>query len=205
MKKAAIILFTALLPALLRAQEAQLTEKPSVMISLVPQYAFQSGFRIDVDFPLNNHHWLQLAPVFYAGNNVEMSITTADKLAGIGLHAYQRFYPDQLRDHSQPYLAWGPTYQFYALDYKVRKGNLIINKHNNINRLGVDLTGGFVMHSSTFFFDFYAGAGIRQAFLSGDEETGEKFNDTFLDFGYSGVILVAGVRIGTSIKKSNQK
>lgn len=204
MRKVAFIFILSLLPALLPAQNEMMTVKPSVMISLVPQYAFQSGFRVDVDLPLNDHHWLQLAPVFYAGNNVEMSITTADKLGGVALHAFHRFYPDPVRDRWQPYLAWGPSFQYYALDYKVRNGNIRTDKHTNIIRIGMDLTGGMVAHGSTFFFDFYAGAGIRQAFLSGDKDTGEKFNDTFLDFGYSGVLLVAGVRVGISIKKSKQ-
>jgi len=204
MKKTALILILALLSLLLSAQENPADTPSSLMISLVPQYAFQSGFRVDVDLPLSERHWLQLAPVFYAGNNVEMSITTADKLGGVALHAFHRFYPDPVRDRWQPYLAWGPSFQHYALDYKVRSGNIRIDKHTNINRIGMDLTGGMVAHGSTFFFDFYAGAGIRQAFLSGDKDTGEKFNETFLDFGYSGVLLVAGVRVGISIKKSKQ-
>ncbi|HMM10964.1 MAG TPA: hypothetical protein PKE03_02585 [Bacteroidales bacterium] len=205
MRSFVLLLLLAMLSSALPAQETVPVAEPQLMFSLVPQYAFQSGFRLDVDLPLNKQHWIQLAPVFFAGNHVEMGITTADKLSGIALHAYHRFYPDPSPNRRQPYLAWGPVFQHYAIDYKIHNGNLKVDKHTNINRLGIDLTGGFVTQGSALFFDFYAGAGIRQAFLSGDKDSGEKFNDSFLDFGYSGVLLVAGVRVGAVIKKSEKK
>lgn len=202
MRKVASLIFIVLLPVLMKAQEVPLTDKPVVMISLVPQYAFQSGFRMDFDLPLNERNWIQLAPIFFAGNNVEMSITSADKLGGLALHAYHRYYPEAQRDRFKPYMAWGPVFQYYSLDFKVYNGNIKVSKHTNINRFGADLTMGFVSQGSALFFDFYAGAGIRESILSGDKDSGEQFNDTFLDFGYSGVLLVAGVRIGVMIKKS---
>ncbi len=204
MRKVATLFLIALVPLFVDAQDHALSDKPALMVSLVPQYAFQSGFRMDFDRPLNDRNWIQLAPMFFAGNNVEMSITTVDKLGGVALHAYHRYYPDASRDRFQPYLAWGPGFQHYALDYKVRNGNVRVGKHTNINRIGADLTLGFVSQGSALFFDCYAGAGIRQAYFSGDKDTGERFDDTFIDFGYSGVLLVAGVRVGVMIKKSKR-
>lgn len=204
MRKVASLLLIVLLPVVIKAQDKPDNDRPAVLISLVPQYAFQSGFRMDFDLPLGERHWIQVAPIFFAGNNVEMSITTADKLGGLALHAYHRYYPDAERDRFQPYVAWGPGFQHYAIDYKVYNGNTRVSKHANINRIGADLTMGFVSQGSALFFDCYAGAGIRQAFLSGDKDPGEQFNDTFLDFGYSGVLFVAGVRVGVMIKKSKR-
>ncbi|MBK9291655.1 MAG: hypothetical protein IPM52_08530 [Bacteroidetes bacterium] len=199
MKRLAIFILLGLMPVLASAQDQAQTDRTVVMISLVPQYAFQSGFRFDVDLPLRDHHWIQLAPVFYAGNNVEMSVNSADKLGGVGLHAYHRFYPEPSFTHRRPYLAWGPVVQHFSLDYSLYNGNARTRKHSNINRLGADLTVGLVLEGGTFFFDVFAGSGIRQAFLSGDKDV--TFNDMILDYGYSGVTLVAGIRIGVNIRK----
>jgi hypothetical protein len=48
--------------------------------------------------------------------------------------------------------------------------------------------------------DVYAGMGVRHAFFISDEANPKKYNDTYFDYGYSGNILILGMRFGIPVK-----
>jgi hypothetical protein len=170
------------------------------LISMVPQYAFLGGFRIDYDVALNQKHWLQLAPAVYSVSDGRM-FNDYDKMAGFGFHLYHRYFPGSRQRNSPVYLSAGLIYQNYTTRHTERVNNSRISRNTHIQRAGFDLLMGVSSSSdNTLIMDFYAGMGFRHAFYKTDAMNLRRFDEGFFDIGYSGVIFIMGMRFGVFVK-----
>ncbi|MBS4012294.1 MAG: hypothetical protein KGZ97_00855 [Bacteroidetes bacterium] len=172
----------------------------SKILSIVPQYFFASGLRVDFDIKITNNHWIQTAPVIYVGSKM-LLIRDYTNAAGVGLSVYHRYYPGLGYGSIPVYVAWGPGYQYTNVEYKETSGMLYLKRNSKIHKAALDFTiGVYSGAGKTVVFDFYMGMGIRHSFINSDGSNPKKFNDFYYDYGYSGTILLLGARIGLPLK-----
>ncbi len=169
------------------------------MISFVPQYLGKSGLRIDYDLRLNHKHWLQFAPTIYLQNN-EISHSSHganfNHLIGSGLHIYHRFYPENEISYPGIYISWGGVYQYYVINYNEQMENSEMKRHSTIQKVGGDVIIGINTRLiEPVLIDFYAGMGLRHSFLESDALNPKRFDELYSDYGYTGNILILGIRI----------
>lgn len=195
-----ILLFSALA---VTAEEpiVQAPERsPRHLISMVPQYAFMGGFRIDYDIALNQKNWLQFAPAIYAVSNGRL-FNDYERMEGFSLHAYHRYFPAGRQGASPVYVSCGLVYQNFSVWHKERVGNDRIMRTTRIQRAGFDLLMGVSSSNNrTLIIDLYGGMGFRHALYATDASTLRRFDDGFFDIGYSGIGFIMGLRFGVFIK-----
>lgn len=174
--------------------------KPSGIISFVPQYFLINGLRLDYDLPVNANHWIQMAPVFFYKNTPSdgaLATTRNNSQRGAGLHVYHRYYPADGFGATKVYLAYGPMYHYNHLQYEERSPAARPERYTAIHKAGLDVILGFnTVWSENMTVDFYFGMGMRHSFISSDADHPKKFNDSYIDFGYSGNVLLIGFRVG---------
>ena len=170
------------------------------MISFVPQYLLNNGLRVDYDIRISGQHWLQFSPmVFYRENKTVNNERYYDlnRLSGAGIHAYHRFYPQKGFGHSNFYFSYGIAYQNYHILYDTTEERDRVERYSRINKYGADVIIGAYTHlQNNFILDFYAGLGLRHATLSSNAENPEEYKGMYFEYGYSGNIMLLGVRIG---------
>jgi hypothetical protein len=181
-------------------------------IGIVPQYSFINGIRTDFDFRVskNKNQWLVIAPqVFLSPENPNLYNYT--NMWGLGLELQHRYYlkPDNNLARGV-YMGYGPMFQYFSIEedryytekviengieYTVVKKGLTTT---GIYKFGVTATAGYQATAfNVVYFDFYIGTGIRLSFDDTDTKGFHKIhNNWWGDYGYSGTLLDAGVRIG---------
>ncbi len=175
--------------------------KHNRIISIVPSYLITHGIRIDYDFKIKERNWIQLAPQFYLKENRDYNteyeyLDDYSQHVGAGLHLYHKIYFEDNFSTYNPYISYGPVYQFHKLNYDESYFNNTIERSTSINKFGTDLIFG-VMYSFNRFFaiDFYGGVGFRYSIYSTNADVLRKFNESYSDFGYKGNLLTLGIRI----------
>ncbi len=185
-------------------------------ISLVPQYAFISGLRIDYERKLkNDDHWLVLAPQMYLNTNGNNGFNDYDQMTGFGMNVYFKMFLARSRTtnitngfpRTNVYFSVGPTYQHFNISntgqipYEVVENGItyirfetgevstIINKYGGNANFGVQFAFG------SFLLDMYGGIGIRYA-LDSEGKLADIYNDNWINYGYSGILLDGGLRLG---------
>jgi len=208
MKKWWIVILIAV-PFCLTGQEYNMPEAKGFSIGVVPQYAITNGIRMDFDFRLSKKgQWLVAGPQLYlsSGNS---NIWNYDRMSGVGIDLQHRFYINSQSFPQGVYFAYGPVFQHFS----VRDKGLVSYyfQENGANYIGLQeaslLTritkfGGNLIFGYQFVFDgylyvdVYFGTGMR--FSYDDRKSGLHgyYNDWWGDLGYSGTLLVAGVRFG---------
>lgn len=201
----AISIAVCLLPATLNAAEPPLNSEeeiftPSGIISFVPQYFFINGLRLDYDLGINSNHWLQMAPVFFfrdSPSDGALATTRSSNQKGAGLHVYHRYYPAEGFAAKNIYLAYGPMYHYNNLQYQDSPDTDHPERYASIHKTGFDILLGFnTLWSDNMTIDLFVGMGLRHSFIHSDAVNPEKFNNSYIDFGYSGNVLLMGFRIG---------
>ena len=181
-------------------------------IFIVPQYVAVSGIRIDYERKLKNgEDWLVVAPQLYSNNN---GYDQFDSFSGLGLNAYYKMFLSHSRklnknetSRTNVYFATGPVFQYFNMksieeipEEFVEEGVSYIRfnsqEHSTkIYRLGADANFGMQFIINRFSLDFYGGVGVRFA-LDENGETMDYFNSYWVDFGYTGILLTGGIRLG---------
>jgi len=181
-------------------------------VSILPQYVSLSGLRIDYERKLNKHNqWLVIGPQYYSDKN---GYDVYNKLSGAGLNAYFKIFLSQSQkknenglSRSTVYFSSGPTFQYFNLtsveevpEEFTENGTTYIrfnprDFHTKIYKMGANADFGFQFAFDRFIFDLYLGMGIRFALDENGKEM-DYFNDEWLDFGYSGILLDGGLRFG---------
>lgn len=183
-----------------KGEDEPAIEETRLVLGIVPQYLFANGLRTDLDIRITANHWLQLAPVAFLGNELQMS-QAVTRIRGAGLHASHRFYPGKGYGVPAVYLAWGPMVHYTTLHYPESLPQGSTDRYTSIHKTGIDLVFG--VHTrlvGLLLIDFYGGMGLRHSFRQSDAVDMKRFDESFVDFGYSGNILLLGVRFGLSIK-----
>ena len=215
MKIIQLIFLSIVISTMVFAQE-ELTFKREKIMSIVPQYVFQNGFRVDYEFTLQNNwkSWLQFSPELFIstdGNN--MTSNTYNSMRGAGLEVHHKYFMKEPTERYGFYFAYGGGVQIFEIksdqdiSYTYSENNAEYFSYRNeevktsINRVLLNfLVGKQVVRYKPFIVDYYLGVGFRYS-MDKDLELMETFNQSWFDNGYSGSLLVAGVKFGFNFTK----
>lgn len=181
----------------------QLLRGKGFALSFVPQTFVKSGFRVDVTYFFKNaQHSLTLTPTLYQGEpsrdrtgNAELSGTGTELIHNIyfGNNSLER----QSATKRAVYLAHGPFFRRFSVDYQ----NSNTDCTRDINKYGYSLMFGVTLVTDfSLYVDFSLGGGIRRTSVSTNDpelpEDEELFNQSFIDYGFDGILPVSGLKIG---------
>lgn len=184
---------------LFRLSPAQEETTIDEVITFHPFHLVNNGIRIDYDRRIFNNHWLQFGPQFYASERAENRDSRDYKeLLGVGVSLYHRIYVGERKPSMGTYFSYGLTYSHFDLKYDEETpvaGNLLAE--TKINKFGGDIIIGYqTLAFDKLIVDIYAGLGSRYADRRYMGKTQRKFNKYIYDYGYTGNLLIAGIRIG---------
>jgi hypothetical protein len=204
-----ILSFLLLAPLCLYSQEDSASYEKTFSVGAVPQYAIVNGTRLDFDVRLKKENqWLVIAPQFYnyKGNS---NIWDYEELSGFGIDLNHRIYRKGKTLPTGAYFSYGPVFQYFSvkdnglasyvykeegIEYVGLNEELI---HTNIFKFGGNVMFGVQsMIGDIFYIDTYIGTGIRFSYDNRTSGLHGYFNDWWGDLGYSGSLIVAGVRFG---------
>jgi len=184
-------------------------------ISIVPQHLLINGIRVDFEISDNKNHSLLLTPQFYLRAKSEVNATPIGNnneytsLLGAGLDIYSKL---NFQSPTYPvYFAIGGGYNYFNLGFKdniwttyTSYGNTfyrfdLADITQQIHRINFGMMYGVEAQFLKFLFaDLYIGLGVKYSISSFDNENYNTnyFNETTIDFGFTGVVFLAGVKFG---------
>lgn len=200
----------------------------ALLVFMVPQYVMVDGIRADIEIRgKGKKSWWVLSPYYYQSNentvNILLPLFRRDsyydehyykELKGGGLGLCRKHF---LADNSSEkgfHLKYGGVYRFYNIfgstnSYQefVGEGNLTylqLRKSDYtliINHLQLKAEMGYQhqMPAKNFFFDIYMGFATSFAFHSSPQNVDVKFERSRIDYGYSGISFITGIRFGIKI------
>lgn len=210
------ILLLSILTSIVTFAQEELSFKREKILSIVPQYVFQDGFRVDYEFTLqdNRKSWLQFSPELFIstdGNN--MTSTDYNSMRGIGLEVHHKYFMKEPNERYGFYFAYGGGLQVFGIkndqyveySYSEYGTNYISYRteevNTTINRVLLNFViGKQIVRSKPFILDYYLGVGFRYS-MDKNLELMKSYNQTWFDNGYSGSLLVAGLKLGFNFTK----
>jgi hypothetical protein len=202
-----------LIPANLFGQETVNEEKIKTFgIGIVPQYAITSGARIDLDFKLKKKgQWFVVAPQVYL-NTGNSNTWDFEELIGAGIELQHKLFFKESPIPKGAYVAYGPVFQYFSVKDKglaaydfEENGAQYIGlddelRKTNIFKLGGNLIFGMQTVINDFFYiDAFIGTGLRLSFDNRTSGLHGYYNEWWGDLGYSGTLIVGGLRFGISL------
>lgn len=169
-------------------------------LSFVPATLINSGLRLDYEraFGVDNLNSWVLAPQIYykdmqLSDGYDFRGISAGRLRGAGLQFdYKRVLSIDQYD-AQFYYQSGISWQFAKLfnDEGELKESIALNK------LGAQFIVGYrISANQRLLFDMFTGLGFRYTFDKADNNTINTFGDYSWNFGYSGPLIVLGIKMG---------
>jgi hypothetical protein len=190
----------------------------------VPQYLFKGGLRFDLDYRIKDDRWLIITPYVYLVDNSAVydsliNISSAFyqpeflKLTGAGLGISQRHILNNLMpNRPRIYMEYGVVYRYYNFqmnDYlwkSYTENGLIFMKQSpekydvNVSNLGINFQFGIQYELfSHLIVDTFIGCGMRYSIYDKPANSTVKFNNSILDYGYTGTLITGGIRIGVAL------
>jgi hypothetical protein len=204
LKIAVLILFIVFPASIGIAFASDKTSEPEVkyksVINILPAYLSVNGMRLDYDIALTRNHWIQAGPVLFLAENKTGRYLAGDKYLqhfGAGLHLYHRYYPGQGFQNTPVYISYGGMWHYNHLEYNKESSGIESDRYSAIQKVGADVIIGFCwVAADRLLIDFYTGMGVRYSTLTTDAPEPSRFNDGYFAPGYSGNVLLLGVRIG---------
>lgn len=202
---------------LLVAGFTQETEKEDsgFSIGFAPQYTFMNGFRIDLDFKINDNqnHWLVIAPQFYlkqeSNDTYYYNYWYDDNYWGVGTDLLYRIYVAEGSKAKGAYFSPGLTFQYFRIDGEMYQVEPFIDAgtsyfylvegktKSSLFKTGPNILLGYQFNiNKKLYVDFYGGIGFRLSFDNRDGDIKRYYNDWWGDIGYSGILLNGGIRAG---------
>lgn len=193
------------------AQEIDKEEQNAkIILSLVPQYTFIGGIRLDIDKRIGNTgNYLTFAPQFYSNNNDLFWSFDYDQLTGLGLKAYHRYFMVNKPNPKGLYVQYGLSYNYTRLTYTTidwvdtdfggteAQIEDEVTGIDHIHKMGGDLIIGVQTTSfENLMIDFYLGVGYRGSKYAGSRSDFDLDYIGILNPAYSGILPIGGVRIG---------
>ena len=210
MKRKLVFVFLLIIPFVAISQDESKVKREKI-ISIVPQYVFQNGFRFDYEFTMKDNvkSWLQISPTFFLSTDAnDITSYYYNSMSGIGLEIHHKYFVKKPDLHKGFYFSYGGGVQLLGIksdqlvDYTyIENGNEYTSFRTeeattNINRLLLNIVvGKKIVRFNPFIVDYYLGIGFRYS-MDEDLNMIETFNDTWFDYGYSGTVLVAGLKLG---------
>ncbi len=191
-----------------------------IQISFAPHYLLFKGIRLDIEPVLKkrNQH-IVFAPQIYFRHNIENGSgknnniyeNDYDTLMGLGIDIYHKYYPfTGINEKRSIYLAYGFSYNYFQLRFRRYDWNIVNEEgliyynyeiksiKEDINRFGAMVLFGVQNNFfKILYIDGYIGFGIRYSVIksNSDAETTD-FNETIFDYGFTGVYIPIGFKIG---------
>lgn len=180
-------------------------------IGFVPQYSISGGFRFEFDKSLskNSNQWIIVSPqVFWVtGNRFNHSL---ESLQGFGMDVKHKIYlkPESMKPDGF-YVQYGVMFQHFSIKdnheylesytengieyFTVTEGEIT----TGLNKFGGNFHLGYQwLIGDKVYFDIYTGAGVRISHNNRNEGFDTWYNNSWIDYGYSGTLLDGGLRIG---------
>ncbi|MBN2485582.1 MAG: hypothetical protein JXB34_06385 [Bacteroidales bacterium] len=202
MKKIFAVIF--LLYASVNLAFSQNQEFNKSIYSFVPQYLINRGIRVDIDKKISGRHYLQICPQFYLSEKEGKEFVN-DKnqfnfLVGGGVNAYHKIFTVDNLKYNGLYLAYGPSYNYFKIEYIDDSGDYDVTANATINKFGADVLLGYqILVHEIVSFDIYTGLGTRFSFMEAGGNDTNRFNDGYFGYNYTGNILLLGFRIGVAL------
>ena len=187
-----------------------------------PFQLFNSGLKFDFEVRLGDGPgWLQFSPAVYYATKDEYDHYDRyynqnfcfacrepySKLSGGGLDVNYKHFLNPRRTF---YMAAGVTCTIFYLDYwgdawnDYTEDGLSYHGYEyglhtqHINRVGINYYLGYQIPTRrAFMYDMFWGLSYRHSY---SDKNKLSFNDNMFSYGYSGVVFIAGVRIGIGLK-----
>jgi hypothetical protein len=213
--KIILIILVLLNSTIVFAQDEKPFQREKIL-SIVPQYVFQNGFRVDYEFTLQNNRqsWLQFSPELFIstdGNN--MTNANYKSMRGVGLEVHHKYFMKEPNERYGFYFAYGGGLQVFGIKndqnvqytYSEYDTNYISYRteevNTTINRVLLNfIVGKQITRHKPFIVDYYLGVGFRYS-MDKNLELMEMYNQSWFDNGYSGSLLVAGLKLGFNFEK----
>lgn len=183
------------LPILIRAQSDSIADEA---VAFHPFYMASNGIRLDYDIHLAKNHWLIIGPQFYVAQRSDKDFEPRfSELFGLGGTVYHRIYLNKTSSCIGTYFSYGVSYNYFKLTYKEDNNTYAEESETRINRYGADIVIGYQAKLyDKLIIDFYTGLGGRYSENSFTGTTHKSFNQDMFDYGFTGNVLVIGIRIG---------
>lgn len=205
-------LFVLLLmvPLSVFSQADYVDKEKTFSLGIVPQYAIINGIRADFDLEIKNkpNHRFVLSPLIFISTKSNLA-WDYNSMVGAGLELQHKIFLKYEPNKKGVYFAYGPTFNYFSVtDEGLTAKQFIDNGGNYIGLVEDEMTtgiyklgGNFILGiqyviSDFLYIDPYFGIGFRFSF--DDTTTGlhTYYNDWWGDMGYSGTLMVGGIRIG---------
>jgi len=180
-------------------------------IGFLPQYTIAGGFRFDYDRRLTPkaNQWVIVSPQLFMVTNGRFGHDFKE-LSGFGLELKHRiFLADNFLNPTGFYFQYGPMFQHFSITdtrtftqsyiengveyYTVKTGEVT----TKLNKFGGNFHIGYQwLLGNKAYLDIYTGAGVRISFDDMNEGFSPWYNNSWIDYGYSGTLLDGGIRLG---------
>ncbi len=205
------LIIAAILSMNVNGQEKEAAKKdPKIAIGFAPYYTITNGLRLDFDFLANKEksHWLVLSPQFYYDENND-HYQDYIEITGFGLDVNYRVYLADNKKPKGPHFSPGFTFQFFNVKDEIfmpvefiQNGQTYFTmeeriENSNIVKLGPNVLIGYqFLINDVMYIDLYGGISFRLSFNNRDSEFIDRYQDWWGDYGYSGILLNGGMRLG---------
>lgn len=205
--------FIFLFTSVSQSQETQSIEKSNFGITISPQHAILSNFRIGLDKQIgSSSSWLIFTPSFTSSYNDNIWGFSYDRRIGGGLNVSHRIYMNDPFSGNGVYFQYGLVYNYNQLHYQgtgwvnsVYEGIEVLTEQkipvkDEIHQYGFDLMIGIqAINTDRLIWDFYLGIGSRNRRIiqtEGSSQYIQTYDAGILAPTYQGVLPLAGMRIG---------
>ncbi|SHE74220.1 hypothetical protein SAMN05444274_102256 [Mariniphaga anaerophila] len=206
-----ILVLFLFFPLLISAQNIteEKTKQLTFGVGVVPQYAILNGMRIDFDYKLNDkNQWLVVAPQVYLSSDPNFT-WDYNSMTGFGIELQHKVFLNKEFKTVNPYFAYGPTFNYFSVQddgltarsYNEDGGNYIGLVEDEMTTRIFKFGGNIILGLHYFLFDnlymdAYVGTGIRFSYDNQTSGLHGYYNDWWADLGYSGTLMVGGIRFG---------
>jgi hypothetical protein len=212
MKKILIFAFVILCAgtAFSQVEESETSPlKAETGIYYTPQYLFLNGIRFDIERQFEGKRKaLVVSPQIYLRYKEDGGGLFGEnytEMIGLGLWVDYKYY---LTDRKVTYISAGPSYMYNWSKWQDEliwreDGDELYSEYDDaiqvIHRIGANSTVGFNFELlEKVRLDLFAGFGLRYAIYD-SELPQREMDDTMINFGYTGTLLLAGVKIGLNL------
>ena len=170
------------------------------MVTFVPEYMINHGVRIDYEFSVSPKNWIVLCPQLYLNDKTSSDPNNPSKyneLYGAGFFAYYKKYLEKDKTDRGLYLSYGVTYNYYYISASANDNGSILDGNTTINKVAAEMQIGYHYRFKDFVvFDFYTGLCEQHSFKTYGGNVRNNYNNSFIDFGYSGSMMLLGMKFG---------
>ncbi len=180
-------------------------------VGFLPQYSISGGFRCDIDRSISrqSNQWLILSPQVFMVTGSRFGHDFKE-MWGLGLDVKHKIYmkPNSMKPEGY-YVQYGLMFQHFSITenreyvdtfvedgatyYGVFQGDVT----TGLNKFGGNFHLGYQwLLGDRVYFDIYTGAGIRISHNSRNKGFDTWYNNSWVDYGYSGTLLDGGFRLG---------